>query len=242
MNIIDKILPFLSNPKNYDDVLNKLATFAFYETYIITLFLRSNQSFDDLCKRLELWGPIGKLFQDLPHYNDINLTGIIIRLAVASLTRIFRFHDFISNICGIRRTFDIHHILMPLAQRVDSMADETKLANYRDDLMYDVFYKYASSRAEKPLVDKHLIEEALGAWCWFWTFIEGVAYFCLGAIAAWYFNYSALSTSFKIVAFLLLIFAMLQSKRIPRYTRLEVNSIVSDANARNEIKGRFDAL
>ena len=38
--VLDLVLPFLSTTKNYDEILKKLAGFAFYETYIITLLLR----------------------------------------------------------------------------------------------------------------------------------------------------------------------------------------------------------
>jgi hypothetical protein len=53
--VIDLILPFLSTTKNYDEVLKKLASFAFYETYFITLLLRANPSFDAFFKDIESW-------------------------------------------------------------------------------------------------------------------------------------------------------------------------------------------
>jgi hypothetical protein len=44
--VIDLVLPFFFTTKNYDDILRKLASFAFYETYIITLLLRANPRFE----------------------------------------------------------------------------------------------------------------------------------------------------------------------------------------------------
>jgi hypothetical protein len=44
--VIKLVVPFFSTPKNYGQVLTKLAGFAFYETYFITLLLRANPRFD----------------------------------------------------------------------------------------------------------------------------------------------------------------------------------------------------
>jgi hypothetical protein len=43
--VIKLFLPFVSTPKNYKQVLTKLAGFAAYETYFITLLLRANPPF-----------------------------------------------------------------------------------------------------------------------------------------------------------------------------------------------------
>ena len=43
--VIDLVIPFISTTKNYDEILRKLASFAFYETYLITLLLRANSTF-----------------------------------------------------------------------------------------------------------------------------------------------------------------------------------------------------
>jgi hypothetical protein len=49
------ILPFLSIPTNYAQVLKKLASFAFYETYFITLLLRENPRFDTFFRFFAVW-------------------------------------------------------------------------------------------------------------------------------------------------------------------------------------------
>jgi hypothetical protein len=59
--VVKLLLPFLSTPKNYADILQKLASFAFYETYIIGLLLRENPRFDAFFAGIEAWGPIGKV-------------------------------------------------------------------------------------------------------------------------------------------------------------------------------------
>src|SRR5206468_2567149 len=79
-------------------------------------------------------------------------------LLVAWIGYAVRFHDRMSDLFGIRKRFDRNYILLPLAILTRSQLSAFQLnrvdAN-RDSLMRRVFYRYASSRAEKPLVDKH---------------------------------------------------------------------------------------
>jgi hypothetical protein len=120
--------------------------------------------FDAFFTSIESWGPIGKVVGIIPHHGVLNLSGLVIAFIVAALTHMFHFHDLISDVFGIRRRFDRKTILIPLAKRVGSAITkdkEAKIAQRRDELMHSVFYKYASSRANNPLVDKHDIEHAL---------------------------------------------------------------------------------
>ncbi|MEX2299199.1 MAG: hypothetical protein WD715_17415 [Dongiaceae bacterium] len=100
--VIKLVLPFLSTPKNYAEILKKLACFAFYETYFITLALRDNPVFDSFFTRIESWGPIGKVVAIIPHHDALNLSGVVVAFIVAVLTHMFHFHDRISDIFGIR--------------------------------------------------------------------------------------------------------------------------------------------
>jgi hypothetical protein len=243
--VIKLVLPFLSTPTNYAEVLKKLASFAFYETYIITLSLRSNERFDAFFTGIESWGPVGRVVRSIPHYDVLNLSGILIAFVIAILTHTFQLHDRISDILGIRRRFDRKVILIPLAQRVGSVITkekEARIAQHRDELMHAVFYKYASSRAEKPLVDKHDIEHALNAWSWFWVLVEAVVYFGLGAIIAWSLGSSDLGLDFAIALAVLVVLAFLQRLRLDGYARPQVETIAADATAAYDVKKRFDAL
>jgi hypothetical protein len=130
-----------------------LAGFAFYETYLITLLLRSNPRFDSFFARIESWGPIGKVVDIVPHHEVLNLFGLVIAFVVAGLTHMFQFHDRISDVLGIRRRFDRKSILVPLSQRVGSVVTKdkkAKIGRHRYELMRLVFYKYASSGSDKP--------------------------------------------------------------------------------------------
>jgi hypothetical protein len=114
--------------------------------------------------------------------------------------------------------------------------------NPENALMHALFYKYASSRAENPLVDKHDIEHALTAWSWFWVFVEGVAYFGAGAVVAYLVGSRNLAVGFAAVSIALVVLALVQRARLNRYARPQIDTIASDPTAAYEIKSRFDAL
>jgi hypothetical protein len=194
--VVKLILPFLAVPKNYEEMLKKLASLAFYQTYVIILVLRRNPILDSFFRTIESWGPLDKVVSVIPNHEALNLSGLVIAFAVAILTHIFQLHDRISDIFAIRRRFDRKSILVPLAQRVGSIVTEDKelkIGKHRRELMRAVFYKYTSSRADEPLVDKHDIEHALNAWSWFWVCVEGLTYFGAGAITAGWFGTPELS-------------------------------------------------
>lgn len=240
--VINLLFPFISTPKDYDHVLKKLASFAFYETYIITLLLRSNPSFEAFFSGIESWGPIGRLVSTIPHHEAFNLFGLAIAFAVAVLTHNFQLHDRISDILRIRRRFDRTCILIPLADRVGLLITndlERKIGKHQDTLMRAVFYKYASSRAEHTLVDKHDIEHALNAWSWFWVWVEGVLYFGLGTIISWLVCSMELCKIFAFIVVALLSLAFLQKVRLCRYARPQIASIAANAEAAGDVKQQF---
>ncbi|MEQ9449096.1 MAG: hypothetical protein RLN70_09360, partial [Rhodospirillaceae bacterium] len=82
VDLIKLLLPFFHTPKSFGQVLTKLASFAFYETYIITLFLRSNPTLDTFFGRIESWGPIGKVVSIIPHHEALNLSGVVIAFSI----------------------------------------------------------------------------------------------------------------------------------------------------------------
>lgn len=243
--VVNLILPFFSTTKNYAQVLKRLASLAFYETFIITLLLRANPRIDAFFTSIESWGPIGKVARTIPHHNVLNLSGVVIGFIVAILTHTFHVHDLISDVLGIRRRFDRKHILIPLAQRIGSAITKDKIkkiAQQRDKLMHAMFYRYASSGAANTLVDKHDIEQALNAWSWFWVFIEAIFYVVVGAFIAWWFGSHNLALGFALVSISLLLIAALQRIRLGTYALRQIETIASDPTAAYEVKKLFDAL
>jgi hypothetical protein len=236
------VLPFLATPKTYSEVLTKLASFAFYETYLITLLLRAIPKFNQFLVSIESWGPLGSLIGSIPRYDVLNISGIAIAAIVAVLTHTFQLHDRISDLLRIRQRFDCKEILLPLARKVGSTASTKKIAGKRDELMHSVFYKYASSGADTPLVDRHDIEQALNAWSWYWAFVEGVFYFGVGALTAWLLGSPDLFFTLIAVSAALLLLSLLQRIRLARYARPQIDTIAADPTAAYSVKKQFDAL
>jgi hypothetical protein len=239
------IIPFLLSPKDYSDVLKKLTIFSWWWIYIITFFLRSNVHINSIFSRFENWGAVGDLMHLIPYYDYLNLSGVIIGLIVAILNNSFHLHNRISDLLGIRRRFDRDHILLPLANLVGAPVPPGKMATLlenRNALMRAVYYKYASSRSNNPLVDKHDIEHALAAWSWFWMFIEAAFFFTVGAMTAFIVGESGLAAGFLVAVVLFLLFAYLLRPLLSKYAEAQVRTIAADATASYEIRSHFNAL
>ena len=239
------ILPFFSTPKNYADVLTKLASFTFYQVYLITFLLRDNPIIEAAFTKAESWEPISKLVSKVPGYDTVNISGFVIAIILAVLTHIFHLHDRISDLLGLRRRFDLNEILLPLMKLVEfpvTDATREKLTQKRHEIMRKVFYKYASSGGGSTLVDKHDIEHALAARSWLWILVEGAFYFSVGALIAWWFGSNDLAAFFAFVVVTFICFAAIQRQRLGRYARPQVQAIASDPTARNSVKSVFDAL
>jgi hypothetical protein len=236
------VLPFVSTPTNYADVLKQLAMMAFYEVYSLTFILRGIPRIDAIFKINPSWGPVGKA---LAPYDLVNPPGLLIAIVVAALTFSFRFHDRISDLLRIRRTFDIKHILIPLLRGVDPDANEERerrVASHRDELMRSVYYKYTSSTDASALVDKHDSQQALSAWLSFWMFLEGIFYFGAAGAIAWWLKSINLGIVLGGISTALLALAILQRLRLPKYSKTQVDKILNDPTASYDVKKRFDAL
>jgi hypothetical protein len=162
-DILKAMVPIFSVPTNYNDVLKKLAGFLFYDALIATFLLRGIPEIDAFLRKIESYGAIGDAPSTIPNYSRLNLSGFAIALLVAGIGYWLQLHDRISDLFAIRRRFDDSAILLPLAVMTGvklSPIQLNALRVNRDTIMQTVFYKYASSRADKPLVDKHDIEHA----------------------------------------------------------------------------------
>ena len=93
--------------------------------------------------------------------------------------------------------------MLPLAALVGSNLKPSQKNAVRltcNSLMREVFYRYASDSATNPLVDRHDIEHALGAWSWFWAFIEAATFVAIASFIAFGFGARTLGLRFLIVA------------------------------------------
>jgi hypothetical protein len=239
------LAPFFATPRTYSEVLSKLAGFAFYESYFITLFLRDIPEVNDLLRAAESYGHFGKAISSLSDPSTINAAGLVVAIGCAIISHFVHLHDRISDILGIRHRFDQEKILLPLAQLVGvnlSSSQRDALRQQRDRLMHAVFYPYASSRAANPLVDPHDIEHALAAWAWFWVCVEAVFFLGLALVAAIVFKASSLIFGFLVVIAIPLALAALQYPRLVKYARVQIETIASDPTAAGAVRAQFNAL
>jgi hypothetical protein len=237
------VAPFIATPRNYAEVLWKLAGWAFYEIYIVTFLLRDISAIDDAFRSIETHGHLGAFIGTLPA--AANIPGAVLALAAAVISQALHLHDRISDLFGIRASFDEEKILFPLAARVGSNLTPRQYDTARSQrrhLMYDVFYRYTSSRADHPLVDKHNIEHALAAWSWFWVCVEGVFFIGLAAIVAFFSRGGILAIYLAAAAALVFVLAVAQHARLARYARPQVEAIAADPTAAAAVRDRFNAL
>jgi hypothetical protein len=172
-SILRVLMPFFG-PKNYSEMLWKIALADFWLTLACTFLARQDPWVESLFSQIEHL-PGFKEFATAVKAPAINVGGFAIALTVLIFSRVTRFHDRISDFFKIRARFDRANILLPLAVMSGVHMTARQIQNLKRDrhpLMRETFYKYASSRSEKPLVDKHDIESALEAWHMYWVALE----------------------------------------------------------------------
>jgi hypothetical protein len=171
---------------------------------------------------------------------------LVVGLVVLGISRVFRLHDWVSNALGIRHSFDVRHILIPLAGETNrklSFKRLDQISNNRRKLMAQVFYKYASSSEGKTVIDKHLVCEALDWWGWYWCTIEASVVLVLGSFVAAGFKRYGLSTIFLTsTLIILLVSRWIKNSRCVAAARDEISAIVDDRARSKEIGEVFGAL
>ena len=239
------LVPVVLTPTSYAELLKKLAACLFYETWVITFLLRGIPSIDGALHAVENYGRLGVALGTVPAYDKLNLAGAGIALLAAGFSYAVQLHDRLSDFFKIRHRFDRSNILFPLALLVGAKLSAMQLnavdAN-RITLMHKVFYKFASSRADKPLVDRHDIERALDGWSWFWILLDGMVLLIAGAAIAIYFDAPYLGSGFAAAFLLYWVLAVLLSSRLERYARPQVETIAPNADAAQEVREIFCAL
>jgi hypothetical protein len=170
---------------------------------------------------------------------------LVVSLAWAFLSRLVKLHDRVSDVLGLRRRFDVEHILKPMAQEAGVQLSpilETKLRRKRRDLMSAVFYKYASGGTGKAVIDDHYVTMALDQWAWFWIVLEGVVTLSLAAIVL------VFTENLLAAGIILLVVAgscglMVCSWGISvRYAQDEIHEITKDGVRKQDIAAVFNAL
>ena len=139
-------------------MLNKIAIFTCgVSIFAVWLLRHESPSVEAFLASLTLPVPIATGLA-------IPLGTILPAFLIALVSRIFKLHNHLSNILGIRHRFDLEAILFPLAIATSIAFPVEKvrqIKKQRKDLMYKTFYKYASSSPSKAVIETHYITMAL---------------------------------------------------------------------------------
>ncbi len=229
--------PF-AHVKNYAEMIDKIAGFVFFFV-LIALWV--------ICVQIPRIGELLTSFKFLIPIKGIVIPIIVFTIAFlyAWLSRTYKFHDRISDLFHIRYNYDRQHILEPTAELAGlPISNELRklIAENRKDLMYSVFYRYASSTPGKGVVDAHYVTLALDQWVPVWILIE---FTLIGVITtlilliggAWI---ASCYTFFASALFLIL--SRLAQKQCPKYARQQINQIISNDDRQQEIRREFSAL
>jgi len=224
---------------DYPKMLNKIALSTFVGTILAVSLLRHELPvFDSYLSRLSVPVEIGRGL-------SVPFGTILPAFAAALLSRIFKWHDRLSDIFRIRQRFDVSEILFPMAigSGASLSAEQIRaIKKNRQEMMNRVFYKYASSTKGKAVIDTHYVTMALDQWCWYWIVLEQTSLICFLAVTFWFTARYSLAATF--LAVVLIAIGVLQGIRslCSDYAVQEVEQILEDSQRRLEVAEAFRAL
>lgn|SRR5208337_3032869 len=222
----------------YPQMLNKIGISTFVVSLGVTWLLRMQfGSLDDALEKFDLNVTIQGA--------SVAIGYAIPALVVAVSFRIFKMHDRISDVFGIRSNFDVREILVPIAGEADVAVPLEKLKRIvekRDDLMNDVFYRYASGTKGNAVIDEQMVTMALDQWSWFWMLLEAAAITLPCALSLMFLGRAG-PAAWLFAAFITLLTLMrLVLPLCARYAHREVKAIVENGNRRSHVKQVLSAL
>lgn len=227
---------FFSTPKDYSEMLNKIAFFAFWG-FLISLIILANNSVDikNFLIKLSLGYKIDK------DGFCISISYVFIALFLAIVERALKLHNIISDIFRIRAKFDYENILIPMAIKSGISLNSSRrkhIKQKRYELMRNVFYLYASST--EPKIDRHYINMALDNWCWYWILLEIRLMFIILCFVLLFLNANKSYTlGLIIIVVLMTIISLKVSSSAKKCAKQEIDEILSDATRKSKVKGVF---
>ncbi len=193
-----------------------------------------NYLFDPLDVRLEWLGglvlPLGTL-----------LAGLVIGL----LFRMVSFNRRISDMFSIRHRIDCNEILIPMALMAThglTARQVDAIRQHRGDLIYKVFYRYASSGASAGHEDRELVESGVHQLFIYWALLEIVMLVVATALVLMIAGKFALACWLLLVAIATLVGVRFIGHTSARRSWEEVESILEDPSRKRDIAAVFEAL
>lgn len=245
MDFLKLLIPLFLAPKNYYEVRQKLGAFVVYEGWLATVILRYDSGVKLFFTKIENALIPTFITKHFDWVNQINPIGLAFGMIVGLLFFIFHVHDRISDVLKIRVRFDRKYIIRPLASAVNLPLDDRQMNLIKaahDRYMRNLFYKYTSSKADKPLVDRHDVEQALESWSWFWVGLEGAIIWLVGGVVALLIGQDAKPWMFVILLVTYIALMGLIWPFLKRRARAQIEAIADDATARNNIVNAINAI
>ncbi len=232
--MFETILSTIGTPRNYSDMLRKIFVFNFLGSLGISILV---------C----LASPKVNALVAKPSVS-IDALGVTLKIGYlippflfALIARFVKLHDRISDLFGIRRKFDVHEILTPLAEGVSieiTPERQQTLFKERRHLMYRVFYEYASSTS--PKIDEHLIQMALDRWTWWWVLVELLVATSI-AFVVLLLSGELTSAEWALLALLIGVLASFNMRRTcSKPARWEVEAILADEKRKEKIRTELE--
>jgi hypothetical protein len=220
-------------------MLNKIGLFTFFFSLGATALLRWQiPAVDEFLKPISIPVP---LESDLV----VPLGTLLPALLIGVVSRMVKLHNVVSTIFGIRRRFDVEHVLLPLALATGVKLKPSQIRNLarnRADLMAKVFYAYASGTPEKALIDKHYITMALDQWSWYWVLVEANVIFAVTAVI-FFVEQKPQWTAWLLTTLLLgLVLLTYMKGQCAEYARSEIDEILKVKGASRCIADQLTSL
>ena len=169
------VFPF-DRPTNYNEMLNKIGAFTFLEALALTWY--AAWASNTVASVLNAYTvPILRYSRSSFQFLYVATAAVI-----ALVARIPKLHNKLSDLFGIRQTFDLYRILIPLAGAVGLPVNKVFSATLkvrRKEAMQRTFYRYASF--EEPKISKALVLSAIDTWTWYWILSELLVLLCFAA-------------------------------------------------------------
>jgi len=224
----------LATVTNYQEMLRRIAFFTFIAGIVAVKLLRMNSAtINTLLSQLDS-------DVDLPYLGKLKVLGYVLPAgAIALAFYTLRVHDRLSDVFRIRYLFDTRRIIRPFAIATGLDGDQIKqLYTHRNELMQDLFYKYASSKS--PQIDTHNIHEALDNWTWVWVVLESwFLFFCTGVALLFITSWWVGSITIVVASLIGLVFCPFFISQCRKYAKLQVDEILSDSERKKIIQKKL---
>jgi hypothetical protein len=229
------MFPF-ERPTNYGEMLNKIGMFTFVIVLGLTLLVSHYSSLvksflNTFQVPVEIWSL------------HIPVLYVVPALLLATLARIVRLHDQVSDIFRIRERFDIYRLLIPLCGAVGVAVDlafRDKLRNRRQQAMARTFYRYASF--EEPVISKAIVLGAIDVWTWYWILLEGIVMLIIASMVLLAVGAYAQSGAIIGLSFLATLLFCTHYDNCGKRADAQIEELIADDQRVIAIRNEFNAI